>query len=392
MPWRTHTIMSQRLEFVSLASSARLSFKELCRRFGISRKTGYKWKKRFLGGGAQALSDQSRQPHRQPRRCAAEVAAAVIAVREENPTWGGRKLRRRLQDLGEEQVPSASTCTAILRRANRLRADRPSPGPWQRFVRSVPNELWQMDFKGQFQTQRQGWCFPLAVIDDHSRFNLALSAEGSQTGPAVQTALKAAFCIYGLPEALLCDNGPPWGSAESPHTALTVWLLRLGVKVIHGRAWHPQTQGKTERFNRTLSEELLSQHTWTGLDHCEREFGSFRYRYNYERPHDALGGDTPSRHYQPSSRPWSGAPLPPIEYPSTFKVCRVYSNGLIVFGNQSWGVGRAFAGLPIGLRPSAQADGQWEVYFTHHRLGHIDLTPPLKPKRYLRSIYPEPPY
>jgi transposase InsO family protein len=389
MPWKTPTIMSQRLEFVILARRTEVSFKELCRRFGISRKTGYKWKNRYLREGTQALPDRSRRPHHQPRLCRREVAAAVIAVRQEQPSWGGRKLRRRLQKLGHGKVPSASTCTAILRRANLLVRDRPKRGPFQRFERALPNELWQMDFKGQIRTQAGTYCFPLAVIDDHSRFNLVLSAEGDQARAGVQAALSAAFRLYGLPEALLCDNGPPWGAAESSHTALSVWLLRLGVEVIHGRPYHPQTQGKTERFNRTLSEELLSRHTWSNLAHCGQEFGPYRYRYNCERPHDSLGGDTPAEHYQPSSRSWPEV-LPPIEYASELKVCRVHTNGVIMFGHQTWTVGRAFAGLSVGLRPSAQADGQWGVYFTHHRLGLIDLTLPRKPKHHLRSIHPNP--
>src|SRR5215212_11223029 len=151
MPWLPQTIMSQRHEFVLLAATA-VNFRELCRRFGISAKTGYKWRQRFLAGGVAALADRSRRPRHTPRGCAPVVIAAVVALRRQNPTWGGRKLRRRLQDLHTPVVPSASTCTAILRRAQLL-PERPQRGPWQRFERAQPNELWQMDHKGHFATQ-----------------------------------------------------------------------------------------------------------------------------------------------------------------------------------------------------------------------------------------------
>lgn len=377
--------MSQRHEFVVLAEQAGLAMKELCLRFGISRKTGYKWRARYREGGAGALQDRSRRPKRSPATVAPEVAAEVVALRVTHPVWGGRKLRRRLQDLGHAAVPSASTCTEILRRADLL--SRPGPrGPLQRFERSSPNELWQMDHKGDFATQSGRRCYPLTVLDDHSRFNLVLAASGNQRGDTVRAALAAAFEQYGLPETILCDNGPPWGgvSEGTGHTALTIWLLRLGVQVLHGRPYHPQTQGKDERFHRTLNQELLSRHTWRDLEHCARAFGPYRDRYNLERPHDALGGATPATRYRPSVRPLPSQ-LPALEYPNmTVRVVR--AKGVITFHNQTWLIGRAFASLPVGLRPSPQADGQWEVFFAQHRLGALDLRE-TRPKHISRSIY-----
>jgi len=381
--------MSQRHEFVLLASKAGVNFRQLCRRFRISPKTGYKWKKRFRAGGSAALVDHARRPKVSPRTTADEVSVAVLAVRHANPTWGGRKLRRRLQDLHHLAVPAASTCTAILRRADLL---APTGGAkhtgWKRFERALPNELWQMDFKGHFATQTGPRCHPLTALDDHSRFNLILAACGNETGGTVQRALTTAFGCYGLPEAMLADNGPPWGCADSlcQYTTLTVWLLRLGVRVLHGRPYHPQTQGKEERFHRTLREELLAQHTWRDLDHCGQEFGRYRDRYNCERPHDSLAGATPVSRYSPSPRSLP-ATLPPIDYLTSDKVQRVRPAGVITFGAQTWHIGRAFAGLSLGLRPSTQAEGQWEVFFCHHRLGHLDLTSPKLGKHALRSIY-----
>ena len=388
MPWNTSTAMSQRHEFVHFASQPGVNLRQLCRRFGISPKTGYKWLLRYRTGGTEALADRSRRPKHSPKQCPAETAALVIAVRQANPVWCGRKLRRRLLDLHHPHVPAASTCTAILRRAQLLRNRDTPVKPWQRFERGQANELWQMDFKGHFSLQSGARCHPLTVLDDHSRFNLVLAACAEETGPTVQAALTESFSAYGLPEAILCDNGTPWGFPDPvcPYTTLSVWLLRLGIRVLHGRPYHPQTQGKDERFHRTLLAELISQHTWRDLPHCLELFPPWRHRYNCERPHDALGGDTPLRHYQASPRSLP-ATLPDLEYPCGMSVRIVRSFGGLTFGNQTWYIGRAFAGLPIGLRPSPQADGQWEVWFAHHHIGQVDLRTPVQPKHQLRSIY-----
>jgi len=389
MPWRTQTPVSQRLEFIVLATQAGLAFSELCRRFGVSRKTGYKWLKRYKAGGKEALEDRSRRPRHSPGQVAPAVAEAVIALRRET-TWGGRKLRQRLQALGQP-VPAASTCTQILRRAALLKKES-SPGPVQRFERALPNELWQMDHKGHFATQSGQRCHPLTVLDDHSRFNLVLDAADNERTPSVQTALTAAFERYGLPETILCDNGGVWGRVNShtAHTSLSVWLLRLGVRVLHGRPYHPQTQGKEERFHRTLNAELISRHTWRDLAHCAAEFRRYRERYNQERPHDALLGDPPASRYRASIRRMPTA-LPTLEYPQ-MDVRVVRTKGVITFRNQSWYIGEAFASLPIGLRPSPQADGHWEVYFSFFMLGVLDFTPPPSAKYIARPLSsPRPP-
>jgi len=392
MPWITQTTMSQRHEFVLLASEAGVNFRQLCRRFRLSPKTGYKWLKRFRAGGRDALGDRSRRPQCSPKTCARAVADKVIALRQKHPTWGGRKLRRRLRDLQERSIPAASTCTAILRRAQLLAPDAGvGHRTCQHFVRAQPNELWQMDFKGHFATQAGPRCHPLTVLDDHSRFNLVLAACGNEQGHTVQGSLTPAFELHGMPDGVLCDNGPPWGNADSfcPHTTLTVWLLRLGVRILHGRPYHPQTQGKDERFHRTLREELLSQHTWRDLAHCAEKFPGFRECYNCERPHDALNGATPVSRYRPSPRSFPTT-LPPIEYLLHDVVRGVRSAGIVTFRGQTWYIGRAFAGLSVGLRPSTQADGQWEVFFCHHRIGQLDLTTPRLDKHQLRSIYTKP--
>lgn len=388
MPWQTPKLMSLRMEFVLLATAGGVSFRELCRRYRISAPTGYKWLARYREGGAAALADRSRKPQRSPKQYEGKVVADLLQLHAQWG-WGGRKLRQRLQALNSPVVPAASTCTQILRRAGCFAQQPVAPRPHQRFERAQPNELLQLDHKGDVRTQDGGCCYPLTMLDDHSRFNLLLEASAKRDGPTVQAALSAAFTQYGLPEAILCDNGAPWGSPEPvcPYTTFTVWLLRLGVRVLHGRAYHPQTQGKEERFHRTLERELLSRHTWRDLAHCAREFPQYRQRYNTERPHDALQGQTPASRYRPSVRAMPQT-LPSIDYSSGMQVLTVRPQGAITFGRQTWYVGRAFAGLPIGVRPKPEADGLYEVWFAHHAIGQINLSSPTEPKHQLRSIYP----
>ena len=390
MPWITPTMMSQRSEFVRLASQAGVNMRQLCRRFQISPKTGYKWRQRYAAGGAAALGDQPRRPKHSPGVSDPAMSARVIALRTQYPSWCGRKLRRRLLDLGE-RAPAASTCTAILRRAQLLHPGGRPGGPLQRFERAQPNELWQMDFKGHFATQAGPRCHPLTMLDDHSRFNLVLHAAADQTAATVQPALQAAFQLYGLPEAILCDNAPPWGCPDPvcPYSTLGVWLLRLGIRVLHGRPYHPQTQGKEERFHRTLDFELLGRHTWRDLAHCAAAFPPYRQIYNCERPHDALAGATPVSRYRPSPRSLPAALLA-LEYPLHTLVRTVRACGFITWRGQTWYAGRAFAGQPVGLRPSPQTDGLWVVYFGPHPLGHIDLRTQAQPKHQLQSIYKTP--
>jgi transposase InsO family protein len=388
MTWHVPDLESQRLEFVQLAQQRAVRFTALCERFRISTKTGYKWLERYRQQGVQGLKDRSRRPRSSPKRCAEPVQEAVLALYAQWG-WGGRKLRRRLLDLGWQSPPAASTCTAILHRTGAFAGrTEPPAGPLRRFCREQPNALWQLDFKGDFATQSGRRCYPLAAIDDHSRFNVLLEPSANQQGGTVREALERALQRYGLPEELPCDNGPPWGSAEPvcPYTTLTVWLLQLGIRVIHGRPYHPQTQGKQERFHRTLQRELLSRHTWQDLEHCAACFREYRRRYNSERPHDELGGDTPMLHYRPSPRTMP-ASLPRIEYPPGTDVRRLRTGGILTVRGQTWYVGRAFNQQSVGLRPSPQTDGLLQVWFSHHLLGHIDLNSPSQPKHTLRSIY-----
>ena len=373
MPWTEVSVMSQRLELVSLAQLEGSNMRELCRRFGVSPSTGYKWLQRFSDGGAAAMVDQPRRPHHSPQRTPLEVEQVVLAVRDAHPAWGARKLRAWLLARGHEHLPSPSTITAILQRQGRT---DPVEGrkhkTWQRFERQAPNQLWQMDFKGHFPLST-GRCHPLTVLDDHSRFALGLEACPDETAKTVQQRLTTIFRCYGLPDRMVMDNGSPWGSDEDHHyTPLTVWLLRLGIAVSHGRPYHPQTQGKDERFHRTLKAEVLQGRTFVDLTQCQRTFDPWRTLYNLERPHEALGMAVPASRYQVSSRSFPET-LPPVEYGPDDLVRRAGDRGRISVFGREFKVGRAFKGLPVALRPTAD-DGTFNVFFMTYNIAQINLS------------------
>lgn len=373
MPWKETTTMSNRASFIKQAKAEGANISALCRTYGISRKTAYKWLQREREGGVKGLADQSRRPKHSPRQTEAELEAQVLAVREDHPVWGGRKIRKILQNQEVSDVPAASTITAILQRNNQIdRVASLQHKAMQRFERAQPNELWQMDFKGYFALLAGGYCHPLTVIDDHSRFLVGLKACPNETFLTVQGQLTAIFRQFGLPEQMLMDNGSPWGDDwVTHHTILTAWLFRLDIGVSHGRPYHPQTQGKDERLNRTLKDELISRHAMTDLNESQTLFDQWWHTYNYDRPHDALLLDTPADHYQPSPRPFPD-PLPPITYEPNDILRKVDLAGKIYFRNRSFRVGKAFRYQPVALRPGDQAD--FDVFFCRFKVAQINLS------------------
>jgi transposase InsO family protein len=373
MPWQELSVMRQREEFVRLAMAAGANVSELCRRFGISRAKGYKWLERYRVEGRAGLADRSRRPARSPSRTPAVVEAEVLRIRAaSNNVWAGRKIARVMRRNGAVEVPAPSTITAILRRHGKLdERQHEHPGPYRRFEWAAPNELWQMDFKGHFGTA-QGRCHPLTVLDDHSRYSLMIAACGNEQDTTVRAQLLPVFRRYGLPLAMLMDNGSPWGDAgDQPHTIFTAWLLRLGVRVIHIRPLHPQTQGKDERFHRTLKAEVLSGRSFRDLPACQTAFDRWRHVYNHERPHEALALATPAERYHASARSFPEV-LPTIEYGPGDIVRKVDQDGFISFRRRSIRVGKAFRGHPVAFRQTDE-DGVLSIHFCAHRIGTLDL-------------------
>lgn len=376
MPWQEQSIMELRLAFLQKVQTGGSSFSQSCEAFGISRKTGYKLVARFEAQGGDGLSDRSRRPLNSPRRVCPQVEAQILDLRAQHPAWGGRKLRRRLEDLGHTGLPSPSTITEILRRHGRL--DGPRAGAsraWQRFEREAPNQLWQMDFKGHFGLADASRCHALTVLDDHSRFNLVLSACADERRQTVKERLTTAFRRYGLPEQMTMDNGTPWGSSEgSAYTRLTVWLMQLGIRVSHSRPYHPQTQGKDERFHLTLDREVLDRVPHESHHQLQLEFDAWQQVYNYQRPHEALNLATPASRYQPSPRAFPET-LPAISYRDDDIVRRVHGGGVISFMGRHLKVSKAFVGLPVALR-ATQQDGCYDVIFCNQITRTLNLRTP----------------
>jgi len=387
MSWNPKNTMSLRLDLVTLAEAGGVPFTTLCKRFGVSAKTGYKWRNRHRQAGEQGLHDRSRRPHRSPARCAPGVEEAVAAARRRQPVWGPRKLAHVLEREGVE-APSPSTIAAIIRRQGLAAPKHPDDtvGACVRFEHARPNELWQMDFKGHV-AMGAARLHPLTMVDDHSRYLVGLYACSRPDDASVRAGLTDAFRLHGLPERILCDHGTPWCHAPEGETALTVWLMRLGVKVTHGRVRHPQTQGKCERFHRTLKAELLQRRDWRDLESSQRRFDAYRTEYNHRRPHEALDYATPSSRYRPSPRSFPER-LPDLEYLEGDEIKRVKSKGEIMVHNRTWYIGAAFIGEPVALRP--QGDGLLAVYYSHCRLGYIDLrvTDDLPKHNYRRLLKP----
>jgi transposase InsO family protein len=371
MPWRVKDLVTIRLEFVNLALQPDANIRQLCRRFEVSPTVAYKWLERYESSGRAGLADRSRRPQTNPARTESAIEERVVALRREHPAWGARKLRRRLQDLGYADLPATSTITGILHRHQLITPEQSRAAqPFQRFERSAPNQLWQVDFKGHFAL-RQGRCHPLCAIDDHSRYNVVLAACEDQRQETVQAHLIASFRVHGLPDEVLWDNGAPWGGSGSEYTALDVWLMCLGVRACHGRPYHPQTQGKEERFNRSLEVEVLARGGWSDCPHVQTAFDHWRPVYNTERPHEALGLQTPVSRYRVSQRSYPET-LPPVQYASTVETRRVDENGWFSYHGRDWKAGRAFCGQTIGLRPTA-TDGLLEVLFLTQVIKELDL-------------------
>jgi transposase InsO family protein len=372
MPWREVSVMDERGEFIVLAMAEGANRSELCRRFGISRQTGYKWLNRRAAGDAE-LADRSRRPHTSPGRSSAADEARVVAMRDAHPAWGARKIVRCLE-RDEQAAPAGSTVHAILRRHGRVAAACGSSGkPWQRFERPAPNLLWQMDFKGRVALSTGAACHPLTIVDDHSRYAVCLRACGNEQGETVRSTLQATFHRYGLPEAMLVDNGSPWGDGPGQSwTRLGVWLLKLGVDVLHSRPYHPQTRGKNERFHRTLKAEVFALRRFCALDEVQRAFDHWRPIYNSERPHQALDQEVPASRYVASPRSMPER-LPRIEYDDGEEVRTVgTTKAYVSFKGQMWKVPQAFCGERVAIRRRG-ADGHYGVFFGSREIAEIVL-------------------
>ena len=371
MPWKERKVSQVREEFVKRVQAGEASKSALCREYGISRPTGDKWIKRYEAG--ESLEDQSRAPRKRPRETPAEMEQKIVTYRQEHPAIGARKLRRILKNQGCQEVPSHSTINRILAK-NGLITKQASLAakPYERFEKAAPNEMWQADYKGHFAMGNGQRCHPLNIIDDCSRFNLCCQAQLTETFEEIKPVMIRLFREYGMPFSLLCDNGNPWGTAQSTgFSRFEVWLMELGILTLHGRALHPQTQGKEERFNGSMTQELLKYTTIADLTGAQRQFDAYRSFYNKERPHHALGLDTPSQHYTPSPRAYPEQ-IRPWEYPPNCEMRHVKETGYFNYAGQGYFLSEAFAGKDIAVYPS-HIQGCITILFRQFKIGRIDL-------------------
>ncbi len=373
MAWREVLVMDERQEFVRLALQEGANRRELCRRFGISPEVGYKWLRRWLEGDRE-LTDRSRRPLHSPGRSSAESEAAVLRVRDAHPAWGARKIGRCLEREGI-LAPALSTVHEILSRNGRIRPPLGGARATLRFEKPAPNLLWQMDFKGWIRTAERR-CHPLTVIDDHSRYALCLTACADQQGSTVRSALEKTFRRYGLPQAFFVDNGTPWGDPSGQRwTRFGVWLLKLGVDLIHSRPYHPQSRGKNERFHRTLLSEVFALERFPDLEAVQRALDAWRTVYNVERPHQALGQEVPASRYRPSHRSMPDH-LPQPDYdPDDIVRIVPATKAYVSFKGRPWKVPQAFRGERVAIRP-LDRDGSYGVFFATRRIATIHLTTP----------------
>lgn len=374
MVWQAVSVEDQRREFVQLARQQAIPFRQLCRRFGISPPTGYKWMERAAAGEPDWAQNRSRRPRQASNQTDVAIEARIVAMRQAHPTWGGRKLRSLLERDGVRPLPAPSTITNVLHRHGLIDpAATDQRQPPHRFERPAPNDLWQMDFMGHLALGTAGQRLHLlTMLDDHSRYALGVWACANERRETVQTHLTAGFRQWGLPLALLTDNGPPWGtSGAGGITALEAWLIRLGIQVLHGQPYHPQTQGKIERLHATLQTELTRYRVFADLPHAQQAVDRWRHDYNTVRPHEALAMATPLTRYHSSQRDFPD-PLPPIDYAPGDRVLKVRSQGSIAVADRQIFLGSGLAGQQVALRPTAD-DGVLAVYFCHQQIRTIDL-------------------
>ena len=380
MPWLETSPMSEREHFFTLWEQQSHTMSELCRLFNISRKTGYKWVARGKEEQPDKFGDRSRKPRHSPNQVDAKIEQLVIQARSKHPCWGARKLKRYLENQGYKGIPAASTVTAILRRNDLLSNEKRSRNSFIRFEHEKPNDLWQMDFKGHFETTRNR-CYPLTVLDDHSRYSIVLKALDCEKEKSTKKALIEGFERYGIPDRMTMDNGNPWGNRRGGgYSSFTIWLMELDIGVSHSRPYHPQTQGKDERFHRTLKTEVIEGVPYKSLSDCQRAFDSWREIYNYERPHEALEMQVPASKYKVSRREYVGN-VTEFEYEKDDVIRKVDASGKISFQNYKLFVGQAFHGKRVAVRRTIK-DQNIRIYYRRQHLHKIDLSVQKKAKRY----------
>ncbi len=367
MAWGMVDVNEQRMGFVVRASRREKSMRELCAESEISRPTGYTWLRRYEAGGLAGVVEQRRRPHHSPGRTAADIEQRVVELRQKRPDWGARKLHWLLEKEG--LALPVITIHRILLRNGLVRPQDRYRTAVQRFSRSAPNQLWQMDFKGPV-----GWqapLGPLSILDDHSRYAITLHGTWSSKAELVKERLEEAFQRCGVPEEMLMDHGTPWWNmkAATGWTWLTVWMMKQGIQLHFSGYRHPQTQGKVERFHGSL-QAATQRRGWPWGEDRQRWLDEFRYEYNHVRPHEALGMKTPAMVWNKSARKYQ-PPTPAWEYERGAEVRKLADQGQLHLSGRRWEISRALAGEWVKL---VRLEGRILVYYCRSLVRELDLT------------------
>lgn len=374
MPWQDCRPMDHRVLFIADYLRGGHNMSELCRRHGISRKTGYKWVNRYRTDALEGLGDRSRRPHASPHQVPFAVRQRILALRHCGSMVLGPKKIQALLAREFEHVPSKTTIYNILRSEGRItprRRRRRVPAFDQPFAAVIePNDVWTVDFKGQFRLGDKRWCYPLTVMDLHSRYLLGCQAQPRIATETVQQHFEGLFHRHGLPRRIRSDNGAPFASrAVGGLSRLSVWWVKLGILPERIQPGQPQQNGAHERMHETLKQAA----TQPGSRHLaaqQRRFDRFRHAYNSRRPHEALDQQVPASRYQRSSRR-PPRQLPSLRYPDWFETKRVGPSGLICLANRRIYVSSTLVGEPVGIEQTAET--VYDVYFGPLRLGAFDL-------------------
>lgn len=374
MPWRERSPMDERVQFISDYRRQLFTMTELCERYGVSRKTGYALIERYERDGVAGLVPRASRPHHSPHATASAIVDAIVAMRKQHPTWGGKKILAKLRDRQPRwALPAVSTANDILKRHDLVvprRRRRPVGHPgYQPRHATAPNEIWTTDFKGQFRTGDARWCYPLTIVDGFSRYVIACRGMLAPTTRDAVAVFRRAFRTYGMPAVIRSDNGEPFAASSLARLSrLAVWWIRLGITPELIDPASPQQNGAHERMHRTLKSETTRPPA-AHLAGQQRRFTRFRTLYNEERPHEALGQQPPARLYRPSRQAFPEQ-LPPLEYPGHFEVRRVSSCGAISWNSRVISISTVLTRQTIGFEPID--DGLWDVHFGPVRLGRFD--------------------
>jgi putative transposase len=375
MPWHESDVMDQRCKFVVAYMNEQFTMRELCERFGISRPTGYKWVRRYRSEGVSGLRERSRAAHHCPHRMSDKVAQWLLAERRAHMRWGPRKLKVRFQLATSKEGPSRTAIADLLSRhglieGRRRRRKSTCKHRGQRARSDQPNELWTIDFKGQFYTGDHRLCYPLTLMDSASRYLLGCQAQPRIQGEEVRKCMRRLFQHYGLPRAIHSDNGPPFaGVGPTGLSRLSVYWLKLGIEIHRSRPGCPQDNGAHERMHRTLKAETARPPA-SSLRAQQCRFRRFQTEYNEERPHQALADRTPTQLYRPSARAFPKQIDPP-DYPGDFRVRHVRTDGAIKWRGQFVFIAKPLRREYLGLQEVD--DGIWSVWFMNYLLGRLDV-------------------